>query len=95
VPLSVKCWNTPTKTCRDRVTRPYVRPTETHRPLNARQLQVLRERCQSAGRGEAATRLGKDWSEWNVGRVLRSIECCADDAMACWEHRVELEAVKK
>lgn len=64
----------------------------THPPLTPRQREVLRARCETAGRGEASVVLGI--SEWNVGRVLRSIRCCVDDAQACWEHRSELEAMK-
>lgn len=64
----------------------------THPRLTRRQAEVLRARCETGSRKAAGELLGM--SEWNVGRVLRAIRCCADDAQAGWAHRVELEPVK-
>lgn len=65
------------------------------RPPTARQLAVLRARCETGSRKGAAESLGIHI--FTVGRILREMQqrCrCVDDAQACWEHRVELEAME-
>jgi DNA-binding NarL/FixJ family response regulator len=58
----------------------------------ARQLEVLRARCETGSRKEAAARLGisAETVRWHLARLFERCGC-VDDAQAAYRHREELD----